>query len=359
MRIYFTKNSSCTNQVRVRKFIKYFDSRNIELTFFCWLRDKVKETNFTRETFIFKGGGNANKRLVFYYPLWSIILFFTLLRKIKNNKTNVIFTIDFDSAIAVYFFSFFKPKVRYIYDIHDDFALRYNFPKLIKTLISKMDDKIKKRAFKVIHVDENRIRKGDSNYVIVYNSQEDFYRENGSELQLNAVFAFTGLIGKTRGALSVINFAKKNPKVKIIVAGKVIDQYGKQLTELPNVDFLGYVTQDVLFEKIKNCNGIFSLYDPSNEINILAASNKVYDAMMLGVPVIINKGLSVEEFVKSNFLGYTVNFDFDNTWNKLLNLDLEDLKAIRENGRNLYLDNYTYENNIVKKMDVLFAELKS
>ncbi|WP_123899115.1 glycosyltransferase family protein [Aureibaculum marinum] len=343
----------------MKKFIKYFDQKKIELKFFCWLRDKSKESKYTRETFILKGGGSANKKLLFYYPLWSVILFFKLLGEVKNNKNNIIFTIDFDSAISVYFFSFFKPKVRYIYDIHDDFALRYNFPRIIKYIIEKIDNKIKNKAFKVIHVDENRIRKRDKNYIIIYNSQEDYYTEDNLVLDNNSVFAFTGLIGKTRGALSVYNFAKKNPKIKIIVAGRVIDSYGKKLIELSNIEFLGYVTQDVLFEKIRNSRGIFSLYDPSNEINILAASNKVYDAMMLGVPIIVNRGLSVEEFVVKHSLGFVVNFNFDETWSRFVDVNQDKLKKIRQNGRHLYLNNYTYDKNIVVKMDALLDELKS
>lgn len=359
MKIIITKGDTCTDHVRVKKFIQYFDAKNIDVAFYCWLREKEKEVQYTRETFIFKGGNYANKKLALLYPIWVVKLFFTLLFKVKNSKENIIFTIDFDSAISVYFFTLLKPKVRYIYDIHDDFALRYNFPRFIKNIISWFDNKVKKRAAKVIHVDKNRVRANDTNYEIIYNSQDDYYKEGEVKPVIKVLqkFAFTGLIGYTRGVESVYKFAKNNSTNTFVVAGKVIDDYGKKFIELPNVEFLGYVSQDILFEKIKNCCGIFSLYDPSNEINVLAASNKLYDAIMLGVPVIINKGLQAENFIKTHNVGFIVNFDYDETWDKLQNISVEDYNEIRVRGRKIYKKEYSFEKNITEKMDRILVTI--
>lgn len=354
MKIIIIKGDSCTDHVRVKNFIKYFDDKKYDISFYCWLRNKDDEPKYTREQFILKGGGYSNNKLIFYYPMWILTLFLKLLFSAKIKKANIIFAIDFDSAFPVYILSFFKPNVRFIYDIHDDFSLRYNFPVLIKKGITKIDKKIKSRALKVIHVDENRIREDDDNYIVIYNSQSDFYENKTLEnvKDINKTFAFTGLIGKTRGVISVYNFAKENPKCLIITAGKIIDEFGDKFIKLPNVHFLGYITQENLFEQIKNCHGIFSLYDTSKEINVLAASNKLYDAMMLGVPVIVNKGLHVEEFVVKNGIGFAVNFDYDKSWEQIL--DFDSYYQIRVNGRLLYEKNYSFNQNITLKLDTLF-----
>ncbi|RSC93566.1 glycosyltransferase family protein [Tenacibaculum singaporense] len=359
MKIIITKGDTCTDHVRVKKFIRYFDNRKIELEMFCWLREKEKEAEYEREKFIFKGGNYANKKLALLYPLWVIKLFFTLIFSVKNSKNNIIFAIDFDSALSVYLFTFFKPKVRFLYDIHDDFALRYNFPSIIKSIISWIDDKIKSKAHKVVHVDENRVRGKDSNYEIIYNSQEDYYKSKSIEpiTELSKEFAFTGLLGYTRGIESVYKFARDNQHIKFIIAGKIIDNFGKRIIELDNVDFLGYISQEVLFEKIKKCLGIFSLYDPSNEINVLAASNKLYDGIMLGVPIIVNKGLAAEKFVKNNEIGTVVNFEYDESWQKILDIDVTKYNYIRKKGRELYAKKYSYEKNIEEKMDKILEEL--
>lgn len=57
--------------------------------------------------------------------------------------------------------------------------------------------------------------------------------------------------------------------------------------------------QAELFDKLIDCCGIFSLYDPKLEINRLAASNKVYDAMMLGIPVITNPEVTNSVLLKN------------------------------------------------------------
>lgn len=359
MNIIITKGDSCTDHVRVKNFIKYFDDKKFDVAFFCWLRDKQKENQYPRETFILKGGGYANNKLLFIYPIWVIKLFFKLLLNVKNSDKNLIFTIDFDSAISVYFFSFFKPKVKYIYDIHDDFSLRYNFPKSIKKIISWLDARVKSRAFKVIHVDENRVRKGDSNYTIIYNSQQDYYQNKTIPPINNIVkeFAFTGLIGRTRGVASVYEFAKNNEDVIFVVAGKAIDNDGEKFIKLSNVNYLGYVSQDVLFEKIKNCIGIFSLYDTSNEINVLAASNKLYDSIMLGVPVIVNEGLEAAKFVMKHKVGSIVSFKYDESWDALLNINKDSYNKIRSRGREIYTKEYSFQKNITDKMNKIFEKL--
>ncbi|AXT18581.1 hypothetical protein D7030_06945 [Flavobacteriaceae bacterium AU392] len=359
MNIIITKGDSCTDHVRVKKFIKYFDEKEFNITFFCWLREREKANQYTRETFIFKGGGYANNKLLFLYPIWIIKLFCKLLFNVKNSNKNVIFTIDFDSAIAVYFFTFLKPKVKYIYDVHDDFSLRYSFPKIIKKVIEWFDRKVKERAFKVIHVDDNRVRMGDNNYEIIYNSQDDYYEDKPIELmtEIEREFAFTGLIGYTRGVASVYEFAKKNKDVTFIVAGKVIDHEGEKFIRLPNVEFLGYISQEKLFKRIKNCLGIFSLYDTSNKINILAASNKLYDSIMLGVPVIVNKGIEAEKFVKKYNVGSIVSFDYNETWSRLLSVNTSEYNQIRMHGREIYINEYSFKKNITDKMNKIVEEL--
>lgn len=359
MNIIIVKSDSCTDHVRVKNFIKYFDENFFSLKIYCWLRNKSDESKFTREEFIMKGGGYSNNKLLLYYPLWVTRLLLKIILAVENSRDNLIFAVDFESALPVYIYSFFKPKVRYIYDVHDDFAMRYNFPSFLKKWVSAVDKTIKSRAFKVIHVDENRIREGDDNYIIIYNSQLDFYENKvliGLD-KLTGVFAFTGLIGRTRGVCSVERFARKNKHIKIIAAGKIIDKYGEQFVNLENVEYLGYVNQETLFEKIQDCQGIFSLYDTSKEINVLAASNKLYDSVMLGVPVIVNEGLSVEHFVKHNNIGHIVSFEYGDEWNKIMNIDLDGYNEVRRNGRLLYLRDYAFDVNVTQKLDDLFSDL--
>jgi len=312
-----------------------------------------------QEVYLLKGGGYSNWKLIVYYPLWISRLFFHFLRK-KNLENSIIFVVNFDGALPIFLASFFRKRIKYIYDIHDEFALSYKFPLLIVKTISFLDTLIKSRAYKVIHVDKSRVSKNDRNYEIIFNSPADFYngiyRNNRNERSL--LYVVSGLLVKTRGLESIYKFALANPNFNFIVAGRLIDDTASKLVDLKNVDYFGMLPQYHLFERIKNADGIFSLYDPSIEINKLAASNKLYDAMMLGIPVIVNNGILAEHFVRSERIGYVVNYEYDETWGRIYNADFREIKLLGRNGRKIYETTFDYQSNYVHKLDRIFSGVK-
>lgn len=357
MNIQVVKNSPVHNHVRVQKFIEYFNENTYDVEFICWLRNAKDKDPNNKEYYLLSGGGSANWKLAIYYPIWMIKLFWYFVFK-KHDENTVVFVTDFDSAFPIYLASVINRSIKYIYDIHDDFALRYHFPSYIKSFVSYLDYLVKSKSECFIHVDESRVREKDENYKIIYNSPADYYHKIfEKQIIKERVFVVSGLLLETRGVNSIYNFASKNPLVKFIVAGNPIDDISKRLIKLSNVQFVGYLKQADLFSLIKNSAGIFSLYDPALEINRLAASNKLYDAMMLGVPVIVNKGILAESFVAENNVGFVVNYEYDSSWDILSNVDFDEIQNIGMNGRRIYENKYSYEKNIDEKLDGVFYKL--
>ena len=100
-----------------------------------------------------------------------------------------------------------------------------------------------------------------------------------------------------------------------------------------------------------NCCAIFSLYDPSVEINRLAASNKVYDAMMFGIPVITNKEVINSGFIKEHHIGFVIDYDYNETWACLTNGDfLVNVQKMGSNGRDLYLNKYQFSELVKQRL---------
>jgi hypothetical protein len=117
-----------------------------------------------------------------------------------------------------------------------------------------------------------------------------------------------------------------------------------------NIKIYDYMPQYDLFNIVFECRGIFSLYDPTLEINRLAASNKLYDAMMLGIPVIVNNEILVSSFVKNNNIGFSIDYSFNDTWNILINSDLVDFQIKGINGRKLYLSLYEFNTQLSERL---------
>ena len=268
----------------------------------------------------------------------------------KNTSKKLLYAVNFEAAFAIWLASKFR-KVNYTYDIWDELALSHSFPKMIKKFIRFFDKKIRKSAVFYIHVDTNRVSDIDnSNYVIVYNSPYDYYKQQ-PEYSLENSFAVTGYFSNVRGLESILEFAKNNKDIKFIVIGEFLNKNTEhEYLNMPNVEYYHFMPQEQLFEKIRNCRGIFSLYDPKLEINQLAASNKLYDAMMLGIPIIVNNEIKVADYVKKNDIGFCVNYIFDNSWQDLVNYSEQVFIQKGKNGRMLYEQNYEFSTMADKSM---------
>ena len=294
------------DDVRIRKFISFFQSRCIDVYFWGWNRTAKKGNESVKVKYLLVGGGYGGKMLLLYYPIWMIILFCKLLC-CRNLGKYTIIAINFECGFPLFLASKIK-HIAYVYEVYDEFAISHRFPLWLKKLLVLIDHKIMKKAEFVIHVDNNRVTYNACKTIIIENSPYDYFCEK--ERHYDSVkhsFAIIGNISKTRGIDQIFLFAQKYPQISFLLAGTFYDvHYKKKMLSLSNVTYYERMPQEKLFKKISDYCGIFSLYDPTIEINRLAASNKVYDAMMLGIPVITNPEVTNSAFIKEKEIGVIV-----------------------------------------------------
>lgn len=352
--ILYIKGST-TSDVRLNKFIKYFNKINIPVFFIGWKRSKKEDfkEECNHSKYIFKGGGLRNKLLVFYYPMWMLTVFIYFLLKKDLKKYNII-SINFDTALPLYLVSKLR-KFDFIYEIYDQFAISYKFPIWLKKILFNIDNKIMNKARLIIHVDSNRVKGYENKTIIIENTPEDYYKgENRSYENMKHKFAVVGVLNTKRGLDSILNFAKKNPHIEFIFAGRIIGistELVNLIFTLKNIQRFDFMPQNELFKLMEDCCGIFSLYNPNIEINLLAASNKVYDAMMLGIPVITNHEVINSKFIKEKEIGLIVNYECDMSWNKLASDDFVNYAIkIGKRGRHYFLNNFIFEDIVKSKL---------
>lgn len=303
--LVFVVASSLKN-TRLQKIAQYlYSKQTIRLEILAWLRDRkdlCDDNKFISINYLVKSGGYGGTRLIFYYLVFIIKGFCELSKRSYKNK--VFFAINFESGLILYLLSLFRQDVRYIYEIRDEFTKSHKMPSLVTKLVDNVEIKIRKRAFVTIHVDDNRLSNLDNNAIVIYNAPYDFFKGDFILPAYKKKFAVTGWLSSNRGMDSIYHFAYDNPSYEFIIAGRFTDSSLKRkFIDLPNVVYYDFMPQNTLFSLIKDCQGIFSLYDPSLEINRLAASNKLYDAMMLGIPVIVNFGILAADYVEKNGIG--------------------------------------------------------
>ena len=276
---------------------------------------------------------------------------------LKNIRQYHIVAVNFDSALPVFFASRLR-RFPYVYEVLDEFALSYNFPKPIKKIAQSLDHLAMRHAKFVIHVDTNRVNYDKCRSVIIENAPFDFYE--GKEKNYDSLahsFAIIGHLSEIRGIDSILLFAKNHPEISFIMIGGIkSSKYKSMLQDYPNISYHPFMEQRKVFELIQNCCGIFSLYAPTTEINRLAASNKVYDAMMLGVPVITNQEVLNSKFIKEHEIGIIVDYVCNETWDFLVADDyLQIAQKLGKNGRALYLKKYRFDLMLTERFFPLFS----
>lgn len=118
---------------------------------------------------------------------------------------------------------------------------------------------------------------------------------------------YNGSMSRSRGTDLLQNLLENDSRVQVKMAGWVYDEPTQQLTQHPRVEFLGVLTQQQSMHLAAQCDYILSLYEPINENNINASPNKIYDAIQVGTPVIINREVKIAAFVAENQIGYVLN----------------------------------------------------
>jgi glycosyltransferase involved in cell wall biosynthesis len=324
--------ASNPTDVRFYKYVRTFVANGFDVEIICWERnnfDFEKEDKLLKNVkikYIIKGF-NTGKLKVVGYLLW----YFSIYRKLLfSKKRNFYYCADFEAAFPCFLLKKIK-KLRYVYDIYDEFALRYNFNKVLRKTIFAVDRKIRKASIITIHVDPSRVSALDKNYIIIPNVPFDFYNGKFETPDYKKKIAITGWLAKSRGVESIYKFARDNSSIEFLIIGEIDPALREMFSSMPNVIVLTQMRQDDLFKVIFDVSAIIALYNPEIEINRKAAPNKLYDAMMLGIPIVTNKGIEVADFIQSNNLGLVVNYGYDGTWKKILDL-ISDKEAVRDMG---------------------------
>ena len=218
---------------------------------------------------------------------------------------------------------FFYPFLfgRYVVlDMFDSFFMKINAPKNKFKIIKKI---VYAPVNFVLVTDENRKNLMPAFLQHKLGVLENFpYQYKGStrkETSLLTIF-YNGSMSYSRGTEILHNLISKYRDVKVIMAGWLMDECTKNFSKSPSVDYRGVITQ---LEATKiaaiESDYIMCCYEPSNQNNINASPNKIYDAIQTRTPLIINNEVKVSEFVKSNSLGVIINDFYDYSIDEIYN----------------------------------------
>ena len=298
---------------------------------------------------------------------WQFGLFAWLISHLRTFDS--IHACDFDTIVPAYLCKLFWHK-KVVYDIFDFYAdhLRRT-PDWINNIIRGIDLKIINRVDAVILVDDSRkqqiARSAPRRLSIVYNSPDEtsfelIHTQNRNDLYKLKI-AYIGLLQKERGIYEILQILQRHPDWHLDIAGfgGDEDEIIKTALSIPNVIFHGRIPYRKTIELSSAADVLFATYDPVIPNHRFSSPNKLFEAMMLGKPIIVAKNTNMDKIVAEQESGLVVNYgdvqEFEGALARLAENPAERL-AKGKNARKAYQSIYSW--SIMKKRLIeLYADV--
>jgi glycosyltransferase involved in cell wall biosynthesis len=343
------RSNSLIYNPRVRKIAKSLSKRYSTLVL-GWNREGVSRKtidNYIADLKLFNLKAPFGKpSLVAYFPLyWTWIL-----SQLFMYRPKVVHACDLDSVIPCYIYKvIFRKKL--VFDVCDRYAMGYIPPKFrtIYSLVNSLEELIGKEADMLITVYEKLLEtfsRKPKHCAIIMNCAEDhaIHRDEPKDNDDVLTLVYTGNIIRERGLEEITTVVKDLDGVELVIAGKVIDkELQDQISQISNVKYKGLLqVSDAL--TLEACSDVMvSLYDLKIPMNNFSWGNKLFEAMMLGIPIITNVSSDV-----INKVGCGIMVDY-NDKNQIkdaivcLRDNRELCRTLGNNGRKAFLQKYNWK----------------
>lgn len=284
----------------------------------------------------------------------------------NQEKYDAIHAVDYDTgAIAMKVKNKYNKKI--VYHIADFYAdSRLNIPTFLKKRLRKNEYKIINQSDATIICSDDRKEQiagsQPKNLVVVHNTpprkQESFATENQGSKEILKI-TYVGGLEKKRFIDQMIEVIKNKPNYELTLAGSPGDarEAIAEIDNIDNIEFLGKVSYEKALELYRDTDIMVAMYDPNHPNHTYSAANKVYEAMLLGKPIIVANRTGMDKIVRAEDMGYTIDFTQE-AFKELLNHLSENKDELFEKSKNAYeaYQRYSWE-EMEKRIIKLYAKL--
>lgn len=289
--------------------------------------------------------------LIAYLPLFWIWIFIRLLAY----RPKAVHACDLDIILPCYIYKIiFRKKL--VFDVCDRYAMGYIPPKFktLYSLVNWVEEIFGKKADVLVNVSEKlqqTFRTTPKLCAIIMNCAEDHSVDMSNSSDNNDKkgdnetlrLIFTGGIRRKRGLEKVVSALKNLGNVELIIAGRSLDEeLHNQVLAIDDIQYKGLLQPAEVLTLEGQSDAVISLYDLDDPISNFSMGNKIFEAMMLGLPLITNVAT---ELVNECKCGITVDYNDEKQIRQAIitlrdNLDLR--KMLGENGRQAFLKKYNW-----------------
>ncbi|MEM4202779.1 MAG: glycosyltransferase family 4 protein [Candidatus Methanomethylicaceae archaeon] len=242
---------------------------------------------------------------------WQSALLIWLLK--NRDRYDIIHACDLDTALpGLLAARIFRKWL--VFDIFDNYADAFRVGPL-RWLIRWLEMAVFARSDAIIIADDIRQEQfagiKPRRLAVIYNSPPDLWPDlNAGEESHEFKIAYVGLLDETRGLFTLLDVVAGRPDWMLDLAGFGVDEERviQRARSLPNVRFHGRVNYATALRLMARASVLIATYDPAVPNHQYASPNKVFEAMMLGKPVVVAKGTHVDELVERYRCGIVVPY---------------------------------------------------
>jgi glycosyltransferase involved in cell wall biosynthesis len=284
--------------------------------------------------------------LLIYYPLFWIWVFAYL----AALRPRVVHACDFDTLIPSFLFrACFRSKL--IFDSFDRYAMAFipSSSGLLFGIVDSFEALVASKCDALVTVSEQRLhtfQRRPEIVAVTMNCPEDKYanfeKNLGPRLRDGLLLVYASAMAQDRGLRILDEAIRGCENVDLLLAGRIIDNSIEPLRRNPRITYLGLLEYSKALELQADADVIPLLYDPAIPINRVANPNKLFEAMMLGVPVISNV---CREIIDDVGCGIFVSYDSDDVRRAIISLrDNPSLRnAMGKRGRIAYERKFNWQ----------------
>jgi glycosyltransferase involved in cell wall biosynthesis len=203
-----------------------------------------------------------------------------------------------------------------VFDAHEIFTymIEEDVSRIVVNYAKRMEKSLLRDVDQMVTVND-ALRKYyqerfDGDITVVMNCPERVLEEYEAPTAEKFTILYVGTLHKSRFVRELVDVVASIENVHLKIGGEK-ELYGeieKRCAQVDNAEFLGTVPLEKVMPLTRESNVIFCMFDPSNRINQVGTPNKIFEAMAMGRPVVVTKGILSGEIVEAEGCGMAVEY---------------------------------------------------
>jgi glycosyltransferase involved in cell wall biosynthesis len=228
---------------------------------------------------------------------------------LKRIKPEVVYACDLDTLIPTLVWGRRKSYLL-IFDQFDPLSAKSGNP-ILSGILDRLELALSKKAHFRVTPNLNRISADYANDWFEVKNLFEIENPKPVDQPLSKYLQlfYGGVLSKDRGLIALSAAVVAMPRWQFQVFGQGPEFIELKTANHPRIMAMGLIDHKLLMQSAQKANIYAALYDPRFKHNQKTASNKLFEAAQLGIPLLAAKNTHLGETVERFGLGWTVHYD--------------------------------------------------